>query len=608
MTLFTSSEVDKSENQYGSIDIYRDHQGFLYLPLASPGNNFYIPYEYSNTYLITNPHERYDVRGSTARPEGGIDTLKIDYSSFPKGNGGIRYYGYFTYITRSGLFYIQPSGSQSTQSRPRGAVSFTGITRFEIQGTPNNDEIRGAENDDILNGGEGNDTIFIDRGKGDKVDGGKGVDTLVFDFNYRSSTIPIDLRATTQGSGALKVGINTTTIKNIEVIEVNAGIGNDYIQWFGSQKGSLINANEGNDTIISGSGNDSLEGGEGDDLIKAGAGNDTIIGGIGNDTLEGGDGNDVLIGINYFTGGSWQGEIDVLTGGKGKDTFYLKFYVQGSFNPPDKTDEVTIEQLKAALPQISDKTAKAFLKPLNDAMKEFGITTKERQAAFLAQVGHETLDLTKLTEKKNTKDPHAIGRGTLHLTGRGNYLEVGKALGYGELLVDNPNLVATDVVIACRTGAYYWQRYGCNKLADQGNFHRISQVINNGPNSKNSAVPNGSQDRLVRWELTKKVFSSSGWHYDNDHAIIKDFNLREDTIVLNGRKEDYYIQNNHPVVGSREALLQQGVGVTAGLSDKNSVIIREHDGLPGLTARDEVIGIIRGVNNLSLSSNYFLFV
>lgn len=608
MALFTNVVADNSKDQD------RDNLGYLYLPVPDKNLKPPAPYDSNNTFLIKNPNEKYRVIGNPRRPEGGIETLKIDYSSFPKGKGGILYYGEFNNKARSGLFFIQANGSQRNSSV---GINFSGITRFEIQGTPNDDEIRGAENDDILNGGEGNDTILVQSGRGDKVDGGKGVDTLV--FNFQNSPTPVQLKATNVGSGTLSNGAEITTIKSIEVINVTTGAGDDYIEWFGSVKGSTIKTNDGNDTIISGSSNDFLNGGNGNDSLEGGVGNDTLIGGNGNDVLEGGEGNDVLIGVAFPTGNSGRNEIDVLTGGSGSDTFYLGdaarvFYTGGNFSPPKEPDVLTIEQLKAALPQISDETAKAFLKPLNDAMKEFGITTKKRQAAFLAQVGQETLDLRHLTEQGGpfSYDPYR-GRGIIQITFKENYKQIGDLIG--EDLVQDADgkadyqKVADNIVIACRAGAAFWNIKRCNELADKDNFFEICKTIN-GINPR-TGLPNGYQDRLARWDLTKKVFLSSGWQYDNDHAFIKSFNRLEDTIVLHGKKEDYYLVNNHPVVGTKEALLQDlnqtNVGAAGGLVDKNTVIVREMDFFPGLTSGDDVIGIIRGIDNLSLSGNYFFF-
>ena len=64
----------------------------------------------------------------------------------------------------------------------------------------------------------------------------------------------------------------------------------------------------------------------GSDRLYGGDGNDSLVGAYGNDILDGGNGDDRLTGagqIDSFVIDMEQGEIDVLTGGAGKDTFTL---------------------------------------------------------------------------------------------------------------------------------------------------------------------------------------------------------------------------------------------------------------------------------------------
>ncbi|MEL6232030.1 MAG: CAP domain-containing protein [Cyanobacteria bacterium J06627_3] len=97
---------------------------------------------------------------------------------------------------------------------------------------------------------------------------------------------------------------------------------------FGKAGNDEIKANKGNDTVygdqgadklFGNSGNDKLFGGSGNDHVVGGTGNDRLLGGTGNDRLVGGDGNDVLQGAWRKTAP----EKDVMTGGKGRDTFVL---------------------------------------------------------------------------------------------------------------------------------------------------------------------------------------------------------------------------------------------------------------------------------------------
>lgn len=49
---------------------------------------------------------------------------------------------------------------------------------------------------------------------------------------------------------------------------------------------------------------------------------------------------------------------------------------------------LTLAQLQRIMPASTQ--ASLFLEPLNAAMQEFGIDTRLRMAAFLAQIGHES--------------------------------------------------------------------------------------------------------------------------------------------------------------------------------------------------------------------------
>ena len=135
-----------------------------------------------------------------------------------------------------------------------------------------------------------------------------------------------------------------------------------------------------------------------------------------------------------------------------------------------------------------------FLEPLNAAMREFHINTPVRQAAFLAQIAHESGELRYVKEiasgaayegRKdlgNTQSGDGMrykGRGLIQITGRNNYAECGKALGVD--LITNPELLETNG-LACRSAAWFWASRGLNDLADKGDFERITKRINGGYN------------------------------------------------------------------------------------------------------------------------------
>lgn len=161
---------------------------------------------------------------------------------------------------------------------------------------------------------------------------------------------------------------------------------------------------------------------------------------------------------------------------------------------------ITGAQLQSIMP-FAKARIPSFVAPLNGAMHEFHINTPERQAAFIAQIAHESGELRYVEEiasgtayegRKdlgNTQPGDGMrfkGRGLIQITGRNNYAECGKALGVD--LITNPELLETND-LACRSAAWFWASRGLNDLADRGDFERITKRINGGLN--------GYQERLV---------------------------------------------------------------------------------------------------------------
>ena len=154
---------------------------------------------------------------------------------------------------------------------------------------------------------------------------------------------------------------------------------------------------------------------------------------------------------------------------------------------------ITGAQLLKIMP-LAKARAGSFLASLNAAMQEFHINTVLRQAAFLAQLAHESGQLRYMEEiasgaayegRKdlgNTQPGDGMrykGRGPIQLTGRANYLNCGNALGLD--LVSNPEIVST-VDVGCRVAGWFWVTKGLNLLADERDFDRITRRINGGTN------------------------------------------------------------------------------------------------------------------------------
>lgn len=145
----------------------------------------------------------------------------------------------------------------------------------------------------------------------------------------------------------------------------------------------------------------------------------------------------------------------------------------------DGSGGVTLAQLRAIMPNLPADKAAAYLPLLNAAMKKFGITTPLRQAAFLAQVAHESVQLRFFAEigGANTRYAPYYGRGAIQLTWESNYRAASMALFGDDRLVRNPSL-AERPDIAFMTAAWFFQSRGLNQLADQRNFGEITRRVN----------------------------------------------------------------------------------------------------------------------------------
>jgi predicted chitinase len=163
----------------------------------------------------------------------------------------------------------------------------------------------------------------------------------------------------------------------------------------------------------------------------------------------------------------------------------------------------TEEQLKAIMPALKVAKRQALLPFLQSAQAEFAIDTPLREAAFLAQLAHESVQLLFMEEKwgptaqqlkyepvstvatslGNTQAGDGKlfkGRGPIQLTGRANYKTFGDLLGV-DLVADPPKAALPD--IAFRIAGLFWKRKGLNELADAGTdaaFKEITRRINGG--------------------------------------------------------------------------------------------------------------------------------
>lgn len=153
--------------------------------------------------------------------------------------------------------------------------------------------------------------------------------------------------------------------------------------------------------------------------------------------------------------------------------------------------------------------------PISAAMALWAIDSDARQAAFIAQIGHESGRLLFVRELwgptpsqvryegradiGNTEPGDGkrfMGRGLIQITGRANYAKAGAALNLP--LLDQPQLLEQPGNAAL-SAAWFWNVHGLNDLADAGDFVTITRRINGGMN--------GYADRLALLALAKDALT-----------------------------------------------------------------------------------------------------
>jgi putative chitinase len=178
--------------------------------------------------------------------------------------------------------------------------------------------------------------------------------------------------------------------------------------------------------------------------------------------------------------------------------------------------------LKKIMPRAD---AALWIGPLNAALVEFALTTPKRQSMILAQLAHESAELTRVEEnlrysakglmktwpsrfsrelalayagqpesianrayagRNGNSEQHSgdgwryRGRGPIQLTGRGNYIEAGAALRLD--LVAEPDLLLFPVVGARVAAWFFVSKARGIEYADAGDLKANTRRINGGLN------------------------------------------------------------------------------------------------------------------------------
>lgn len=205
---------------------------------------------------------------------------------------------------------------------------------------------------------------------------------------------------------------------------------------------------------------------------------------------------------------------------------------------------MNVDILKQLFPSTNIETLEKYVEPINDTFVNYDISNTLRQAAFMAQVGHESSGLRIIKENLNysvkglkstfpkyfpgnladlyAKQPEKIanrvyanrmgngdeasgdgwkfrGRGLIQITGKNNYTNLAKEF--------NMNLNAVIIWLENPQGAtfsagWFWHLRNLNDYADHDDIVKITKLINGGTN--------GLQERKKLYSLAKDILSHVG--------------------------------------------------------------------------------------------------
>ena len=175
---------------------------------------------------------------------------------------------------------------------------------------------------------------------------------------------------------------------------------------------------------------------------------------------------------------------------------------------------MTEQQLKKIASYASAENIKIYTPLLNKWMPFYNINTSCRQAAFLAQIIHESgsfnytkeiasgaaYDTGRLaiklgnTPQRDGDGEKYKGRGLIQITGRDNYKSASKGLKID--FIKNPELLEHPDY-AVQSACWWWTTHGLNELSDKGDFQGITKIINGGYN--------GYLDRIMYYKRALNI-------------------------------------------------------------------------------------------------------
>ncbi len=235
---------------------------------------------------IVNVDTGYD--GFTLLGGDGDDTLRTNAGESVldggKGNDFIDGRGIAPNSYGVGFSGYDVSGNDTIYGSDFSDYLAAGLGNDEIRGGLGSDYLLGGAGKDILIGGGDDDTFYTDASDTTWT-GGKGIDTVYLEGNFKTVTVT-NTAVTVDGKAIAATGLEFLTFNGTSQSDtLDASKFSGFVTIFGY---------EGNDTIRGGLGGSFIDGGSGNDKIFGSAAVDYLSGGRGADQIAAGDGDDQL--------------------------------------------------------------------------------------------------------------------------------------------------------------------------------------------------------------------------------------------------------------------------------------------------------------------------
>ena len=170
------------------------------------------------------------------------------------------------------------------------------------------------------------------------------------------------------------------------------------------------------------------------------------------------------------------------------------------------------ETLRKSFPKASDSNIELFAPIISDVMMRYEVNTNLRKAHYLAQLGHETMELhyreeiasgaayewrRDLGNTRKGDGKRFKGRGHGMLTGRYNYTKYDEFRGDTKKYILHPELVAEEDFTCADTWGWFWSTKRLNEYADRDSILTVTRLVNGGYN--------GLEDRKRLLNLSKSA-------------------------------------------------------------------------------------------------------